>query len=527
MNKSFEKLDALERHFHIPGPIEGLQLFLRHMPPACPGSCTRAVLFVHGMSFPSALSIAHRFDGYSWRDYLCERGLDVWGLDFYGFGNSDRYAEMNQPAHLNPPLGRADDASRQVEHAVRFICRQHDVPKLSIIAHSGGTMAAALLAGRCPELVDRLVFFAPISCRDIHQTESQQLSAWRLISLKDQWDRFVEDVPKTATPVLSERHFAKWGERYLESDEESRTRSPASVKVPNGMLADIMAAWNGRLAYDPGTIRSPAAIVRGEWDSLCTDADAQWLFDALTQSPVKRDVKISHATHLMHLEKGRFALYRETLTFLEGEHETMSQTNVVYGTKTQSIPGYDYGQESAAHSPVSLDELRQIEQATGWTDEDAAVLQHHGDIFRQHAEEMVSSWRAVIGSQPHLAKWFFGPDGKPDEKYKAQVKERFVQWVLDACFRPHDQQWLDYQEEIGLRHTPDKKNKTDGTRTPPVVPLRYLIAFGAVVALASQKFFVDSGVKGDSLQRLSDAWSKAVQLHITLWARPYSKEGLW
>src|SRR5256885_8382085 len=26
---------------------------------------------------------------------------------------------------------------------------------------------------------------------------------------------------------------------------------------------------------------------------------------------------------------------------------------------------------------------------------------------------------AVIGSQPHLAQWFFAPDGKPDEAYKA------------------------------------------------------------------------------------------------------------
>jgi hypothetical protein len=33
---------------------------------------------------------------------------------------------------------------------------------------------------------------------------------------------------------------------------------------------------------------------------------------------VKRDVKISRATHLMHLEENRHALYRETQTFLSG-----------------------------------------------------------------------------------------------------------------------------------------------------------------------------------------------------------------
>ena len=97
-----------------------------------------------------------------------------------------------------------------------------------------------------------------------------------------------------------------------------------------------------------------------------------------------------------------------------------------------SIPGYDYGNPEAAHSPVSLEELRQIETTIGWSEEDAKALQRHGDIFREHAERMVDSWRAVIGAQPHLAKWFFGPDGKPDDEYKARIRKRFIQWVLDA-----------------------------------------------------------------------------------------------
>lgn len=120
--------------------------------------------------------------------------------------------------------------------------------------------------------------------------------------------------------------------------------------------------------------------------------------------------------------------------------------------KTESIAGNDYGQSNISRSPVSLEELRQFEETVGWTEDDARVLQRHGEIFKQHAEHMVDAWRAVIGSKPFLAKWFFSPDGKPDDQYKAKVKKRFVQWVVDACFKPHDQAWLAYQEEIGLRH---------------------------------------------------------------------------
>ncbi len=189
--------------------------------------------------------------------------------------------------------------------------------------------------------------------------------------------------------------------------------------------------------------------------------------------------------------------------------------------------GYGYGRPASAHSPVSLAELHQLEASAGWTEEDAAILRKHSRIFEDRAEQMVDSWRAVIASQQHLAKWFYGPDGRPDEDYKAKVKERFVQWVRDACARPHDREWLDYQEEIGLRHTPEKKNVTDGAHTASFVPLRYLYAFTAVVALSARAFFVEAGVGGEELQRLEDAWLKAVLLHVTLWSRAYSKEGLW
>jgi pimeloyl-ACP methyl ester carboxylesterase len=90
------------------------------------------------------------------------------------------------------------------------------------------------------------------------------------------------------------------------------------VKVPNGPAQDIADALSGQLAYDPGLIRCPVAIIRGEWDSLCTDDDARWLFAALRGAALRRDVKISRGTHLMHLEASCFALYRETEAFLLG-----------------------------------------------------------------------------------------------------------------------------------------------------------------------------------------------------------------
>jgi len=137
------KRDPRERHFRIPSPRPGLQLFLRHLPPAAPAKDqARAVLYVDGATFPSALSIAHRFDGYSWRDALCEAGLDVCGLDFHGFGFSDGCPEVVEPPQAHASLCRAPDASEQLEAAVRFTLAHRALPRLSIIAHSWGTIPA-------------------------------------------------------------------------------------------------------------------------------------------------------------------------------------------------------------------------------------------------------------------------------------------------------------------------------------------------------------------------------------------------
>jgi pimeloyl-ACP methyl ester carboxylesterase len=68
-------------------------------------------------------------------------------------------------------------------------------------------------------------------------------------------------------------------------------------------------------------VTAPVAIIRGEWDGLIPDEDARWLFDAFSASPMKRDIKISRATHLMHLEAMRFALYRESIAFLTADDQ--------------------------------------------------------------------------------------------------------------------------------------------------------------------------------------------------------------
>jgi pimeloyl-ACP methyl ester carboxylesterase len=322
------RLDPRESLFAIPAQQARKSLFLRRLGPKA-SAARRAVLYLHGATFSSALSVAYRFDGQSWRDALCAAGFSVWGLDFSGFGHSDHYSEMAGSQDACLPLGTAHVAAEQVARAASFILQHEGHAALSLISHSWGAMPAGRFAGEHPTLVDRWVLLAPITERAPAHASAATMSAataangmmpaWRLITAEEQWKRFVEDVPAGETPVLSRAHFADWSEQFLASDPESRSRTPAAVKVPNGPTAEIERAHNGRLGYDPSLVQAPIAIVRGAWDHLVTDHDAHGLFEAFVRSPIKRDIKIGRATHLLHLETARLAVWRESITFLSGD----------------------------------------------------------------------------------------------------------------------------------------------------------------------------------------------------------------
>jgi len=308
--------DSREEQFRIEGDPKSLTLFLRHLPAANGGmhALGRTVLFVHGATFPSALAAAYKFGGRSWMDELAAAGFDVWALDFPGYGGSSRYPEMDEPPLSHDALGRAPECARQVGSAVEFIRKHQEIERVSIIAHSWGTMAAGLFASDHQDRLDRLVFFGPIAIR--HNGVPQRSPAWRYITSEYQWNRFQAEAPKGLQPVFPHQEYDPWIAAYLATDPSSEDRTPPSVKVPTGPFADIAAAWSGSLPYDPSRIVGPVLLVRGEWDAVSSAEDVTWLLYALTNAAEKEAVTLDRGTHVMHLESGRTRLYRVVESFL-------------------------------------------------------------------------------------------------------------------------------------------------------------------------------------------------------------------
>jgi len=209
-------------------------------------------------------------------------------------------------------------------------------------------------------------------------------------------------------------------------------------------------------------------------------------------------------------------------------NQQRTATNTAKSKKADvDIAGYTYGTKEVPRSPVSLEELEQLKQTATFTDEDVRNLQLAGDILEDQTEQVIDTWRGVIAKTPHLARYFADSNGEPDENYKARAKERFKRWILDVCRRPYDQAWLDYQHEIGLRHTNLKKNQTDNASAPPQIPLRYVIAFTSVINDTIKPFLAKKGRNEEEVEAMYRAWCKAVLLHVTLWSRAYVAESDW
>ena len=190
------------------------------------------------------------------------------------------------------------------------------------------------------------------------------------------------------------------------------------------------------------------------------------------------------------------------------------------------IPGYSYGAPDTARSPLGVGELDLLKETVLFTEEDERYLRMAGEVLRGQTEDVLDVWYDFVASHQHLVRYFSDAQANADQEYLGRVRERFEQWILDTCERPYDQEWLDYQQEIALRHTRAKKNRTDGAQeTPDHIPLRYLISFIYPITATMRPFLANKGHTDAEVEKMHQAWFKSVVLQVALWSQPYAKEG--
>ena len=191
---------------------------------------------------------------------------------------------------------------------------------------------------------------------------------------------------------------------------------------------------------------------------------------------------------------------------------------------TENIAGYTYGEETVPRSPITLEDFNLLKASVLFTEEDETHLRQAGEVLADQVEDILDLWYGFVGSHPHLVYYFTGPDGKPDADYLAAVRKRFGQWILDTCNRSYDQDWLNYQHEIGLRHHRIKKNQTDKVQSVSNISHRYMVAFIYPITATIKPFLAKKGHGSDEVEKMYQAWFKSVVLQVALWSYPYVKD---
>jgi hypothetical protein len=188
--------------------------------------------------------------------------------------------------------------------------------------------------------------------------------------------------------------------------------------------------------------------------------------------------------------------------------------------------GYTYGTKQVAKSPFTLEDLKLLEQSMLFTEDDVKYLKMSHDILKDQTNEILDVWYGFVGGTPQLL-YFFGnkTTGKPEGEYLAKVRERFSMWILQTAEANYDQNWLNYQYEIGLRHYTTKKNKTDKATAVPIVNYRYIPALTIPVTTTLKPFLAKKGASTEDVEKMYNAWVKSVLMQAILWGQPYMKKG--
>jgi len=334
-NVSAQETAVVKTDMQIDALDPGIKLFLREK--MAQGNTRFAndnvVLFLHGATSPSTCDFDLQYKDYSWADWLVKRGYVVYMGDYRNYGGSTREPAMDEPASKNQPVTRSYLALRDTEAMVNHIRRTRNIQKVTLIGWSWGAMMGGYYASLYPENVQKLVMYAPLYNFNDHtnlgpgsglQNKRKPtdfnfaLGAYRVASEAANTGRWNGEIPvenkddyrDPAVPA------AFWNE-CLATDPTSNTRTPPSLRAPNGVLEDSFYQATGRPLWNAANIYAPTLVIAGQFDTWSFPEDRDGLMRELVHAPVKKSVLIPDATHFVLFEKNRTQFFGEILKFLK------------------------------------------------------------------------------------------------------------------------------------------------------------------------------------------------------------------
>jgi pimeloyl-ACP methyl ester carboxylesterase len=325
----------VKNDYQIDGADPGVRLFVREKMEQGNTRFTEdnVVLFVHGATAPSTCDFDLGYKDYSWADWMTAHGYVVYLFDKRNYGYSSREPAMDQPPAANRPVSRSYLVIRDLETVVDHIRKKRNVAKVTLIGWSWGAMTAGYFTSLHSEKVKKLVMYAPAYAFALHTNLgagsglqnkrkpyefNYALGAYRLASEAANTARWDGEIPVQDKSQYRDPEVPKaFWDACMATDPTSKTRTPPSLRAPNGVLEDTFMQATGRRMWNASSIYVPTLLIAGEYDTWSFPEDRELLMRDLTNAPAKKSVLIRDATHFVLFEKPRQQFFNEVLKFLK------------------------------------------------------------------------------------------------------------------------------------------------------------------------------------------------------------------
>lgn len=185
----------------------------------------------------------------------------------------------------------------------------------------------------------------------------------------------------------------------------------------------------------------------------------------------------------------------------------------------------EHGKAGSENSSFSLDAqtLVRLKKMLLFTYEDEQYLVMAGNILAAHTEDILNNWYAYIMKNNYLAH-YFTRNGMPDRDYLQTLRPHFRKWIFDLCTRQEGNAWWKFEERIAAQ-LPLKSITGNDMEPLPLIYLRYLSTFIYPVSEAGRPYLGGHGHPEAEVERMQQAWFKAISFSVLLWVYPEPQQG--
>ncbi len=273
----------------------GIRLFVQKIElegSSASGSHGKDILLVHGLTF-SSWQFDLDVDDYSLARYLARKGYRAWIFDIAGFGRSQK---VKDGFAVDSEWSAAD-----AEAVAQFILKESGTDRIDVLGWSMGGVTAALFAESRPDMVRRMILYAPIltAFGKVEVTEPYIHFGWKG-AVGDFQQTQAGDIDYSIVEKNVVNAYASQCWRY---------DGPGS---PTGRRCEIFSGEGNRL-FDAEGISVPTMIIYGDMDNYMN----MDVLDSVKNGLIKK-ILVPGASHMMMVEKPYYRKFqKEIASFLK------------------------------------------------------------------------------------------------------------------------------------------------------------------------------------------------------------------